>query len=113
MKRLTFGSACFGVPLFCALRSHAQTFASSNNLLPEAFNVADVWFCGSRWRRPRDLVILDQSRDLHAHQSPNGTFTDYPLGNVSGSINGACAWGFADNDGHKDVFGGVHTTACI
>ena len=46
-----------------------------------------------------DLIILDQSRVLHTlYQALNGTFTDFNLGNVSGSSQ----WGMCVGDFYND-----------
>ena len=109
MKRLTFGIALAVAGLcFAPCAAFAQTFANGNNLLPEAFNSGGcVGFADLDGDGYDDLVILDQSRDLHTlYQAPDGSFTDYPLGNVSGSSQWGMCVGDFDNDGHKDVFSG-------
>ena len=101
MKRLTFGIALAVAGLcFAPCAAFAQTFANGNNLLPEAFNSGGcVGFADLDGDGYDDLVILDQSRDLHTlYQAPDGSFTDYPLGNVSGSSQwGMCVGDFSDS----------------
>ena len=87
---------------------HAQSFTNGNANLPETFNSGGcVGFADLDGDGYDDLVILDQSRSLHTlYQSTDGTFTDYALGQVSGSSQWGMCVGDFDNDGHKDVFSG-------
>ena len=86
----------------------AQTFTNGNSALPSTFNSGGcVGFADLDGDSYDDLIILDQSRVLHTlYQAPNGTFTDFNLGNVSGSSQWGMCVGDFDNDGHKDVFSG-------
>ena len=88
--------------------AHAQSFSNGNNNLPQTFNSGGcVGFADLDGDGYDDLVILDQSRSLHTlYQNTDGSFTDYPLGNVSGASQWGMCVGDFDNDGHKDVFSG-------
>ena len=88
--------------------TQAQTFTNSSNLLPDTYNSGGcIGFVDMDGDGFDDLVILDQSRTLHTlYQTPEGTFVDYNLGQVSDESQwGMCVADF-DNDGHKDVFSG-------
>ena len=87
---------------------HGQSFTNGNTNLPETFNSGGcVGFADLDGDGYDDLVILDQSRNLHTlYQATDGTFTDYALGQVSGSSQWGMCVGDFDNDGHKDVFSG-------
>ena len=91
----------------CTLATQAQTFTNGNSALPSTYNMGCVGFADLDGDSYDDLIILDQSRVLHTlYQAPNGTFTDFNLGNVSGSSQWGMCVGDFDNDGHKDVFSG-------
>ena len=92
----------------CTLATQAQTFTNGNGALPATYNSGGcVGFADLDGDSYDDLIILDQSRVLHTlYQAPNGTFTDFNLGNVSGSSQWGMCVGDFDNDGHKDVFSG-------
>lgn len=86
----------------------AQTFTNASNLLPDTYNSGGcVGFADLDGDGYDDLIVLDQSNTLHTlYQTPEGTFTDYNLGQVSNASQwGMCVADF-DNDGHKDVFSG-------
>ena len=86
----------------------AQTFTNSNSLLPDTYNSGGcVGFADLDGDGYDDLIVLDQSNTLHTlYQTPEGTFVDYNLGQVSNASQwGMCVADF-DNDGHKDVFSG-------
>ena len=87
---------------------NSQTFTNGVSLLPGEYNSGGcVGFTDMDGDGFDDLVILDQSKNLHIlYQGPDGSFLDYPLGPVSGSSQwGMCVADF-DNDGHKDVYSG-------
>ena len=65
----------------------AQTFTNGNGARCPTYNSGGcVGFADLDGDGYDDLVILDQSRVLHTlYQARNGTFTDFNLGNVSGS----------------------------
>lgn len=86
----------------------AQSFTESSFLLPGSYNSGGcVGFTDMDGDGYDDLVVLDQSKNLHIlYQGSGGAFTDFDLGAVSGSSQwGMCVADF-DNDGHKDVFSG-------
>jgi len=97
--------------LSCAaagVAANAQTFTNASNLLPNTYNSGGcVGFADLDGDGYDDLIVLDQSNTLHTlYQTPEGTFTDYNLGQVSNASQwGMCVADF-DNDGHKDVFSG-------
>ena len=88
--------------------SWGQSFVNGNGALPQTFNSGGcVGFADLDGDGLDDLIVLDQSRDLHTlYQTPSGAFEDYPLGQVSGSSQWGMCVGDFDNDGHKDVFSG-------
>ena len=91
-----------------AATTRAQTFTNASNLLPDTYNSGGcVGFADLDGDGYDDLIVLDQSTTLHTlYQTPEGTFTDYNLGQVSNASQwGMCVADF-DNDGHKDVFSG-------
>ena len=91
-----------------AATTQAQTFTNASNLLPDTYNSGGcVGFADLDGDGYDDLIVLDQSNTLHTlYQTPEGTFTDYNLGQVSNASQwGMCVADF-DNDGHKDVFSG-------
>ena len=98
MNRISIAS--FSLVLTGALtwstNAHAQSFSNGNSALPATYNSGGcVGFADLDGDGYDDLVILDQSRALHTlYQSPTGTFTDYSLGNVSGSSQ----WGMCVGD---------------
>ena len=65
--------------------TQAQTFTNASNLLPDTYNSGGcIGFVDMDGDGFDDLVILDQSRTLHTlYQTPEGTFVDYNLGQVS------------------------------
>ena len=94
--------------LFLMVSTQAQTFTNGNTLLPGEYHSGGcVGFTDMDGDGFDDLVILDESEDLHIlYQGANGLFEDVDLGQVSGSNQwGMCVADF-DNDGHKDVFSG-------
>ena len=103
--RLGLSALCFAI---MGMTAQAQTFTNASNLLPDTYNSGGcVGFADLDGDGYDDLVVLDQSNTLHTlYQTPEGTFTDYNLGQVSNASQwGMCVADF-DNDGHKDVFSG-------
>ena len=72
--------------------AQAQSFTNGNTALPTTSNSGGcVGFADLDGDGYDDLVILDQSRVLPV---PGAEWrSPISLGNVSGSSNGACAWG--------------------
>ena len=85
-----------------------QVFFNGNTLLPDTYNSGGcVGFTDMDGDGFDDLVVLDQSNDLHVlYQGADGSFIDTDFGQVSSSNQwGMCVADY-DNDGHKDVFSG-------
>ena len=94
--------------LFGLATSQAQTFTNGNSLLPGQYHSGGcVGFTDMDGDGFDDLVVLDESEDLHVlYQGPDGSFSEVDYGSVSGSNQwGMCVADY-DNDGHKDVFSG-------
>ena len=74
-------AACFAF----SATTQAQTFTNASNLLPDTYNSGGcVGFADLDGDGYDDLIVLDQSNTLHTlYQTPEGTFTDYNLGQVS------------------------------
>lgn len=94
--------------VFMMSSTEAQTFTNGNNLLPGEYNSGGcVGFTDMDGDGFDDLVVLDNSEDLHIlYQGADGSFTDFDMGQLSSSNQwGMCVADY-DNDGHKDVFSG-------
>ena len=94
--------------IFVLTSFKAQSFINGNNLLPDTYNSGGcVGFTDMDGDGFDDLVVLDQSDDLHIlYQGADGSFIDTDFGQVSSSNQwGMCVADY-DNDGHKDVFSG-------
>ncbi len=104
-----YKSVTFLMSILFALTSvQAQSFTNGNALLPSQYHSGGcVGFTDMDGDGFDDLVVLDDSEDLHVlYQGADGTFTDVDYGQVSGSNQwGMCVADY-DNDGHKDVFSG-------
>jgi ASPIC and UnbV/Secretion system C-terminal sorting domain/Ig-like domain CHU_C associated/FG-GAP-like repeat len=112
MKKITTRVIALSILLFLGSSLFAQfSFTNSNTLLSTTSNsgcavtVVDLNNDGLD-----DLVKMDQSTDLVVDmQNQNGTFTNYYLGNISGTSK---VWGMAvadvDHNGWKDVATGTY-----
>ena len=70
-----------------ALSIQAQTFTNGNSLLPGQYHSGGcVGFTDMDGDGFDDLVVLDESEDLHVlYQGPDGSFSEVDYGSVSGS----------------------------
>ena len=91
MKALSRTGLCILALAAMSSAVQAQTFTNSNSLLPDTYTSGGcVGFADLDGDGYDDLIVLDQSNTLHTlYQTPEGTFTDYNLGQVSN----ASQWG--------------------
>ncbi len=89
------------------VQSSAQlSFTHSNHLLNQAFNSGGcVGVSDMNGDGLDDIVHMNASRRLMIeYQNPDGSFTLYDYGLVSGSYQWGMSIGDIDNNGHNDVF---------
>lgn len=93
---------------FSVLVLNAQTFTDQSTLVGDGFNsggcvgVVDMDGDGLD-----DVMILDQSRNLHvAYQETDGTYSFFSYGQVSSSQQWGAVAADVDEDGHKDLISG-------
>lgn len=95
--------------LLITVSAHAQlSFTNSSNLLNQTFNSGGVvGVSDMNGDGLDDIVHMNNSRRVMIeYQNPDGSFTLYDYGNVSGSNQWGMCIGDVDANGHNDVFSG-------
>lgn len=95
--------------LLITVSAHAQlSFTNSSNLLNQTFNSGGVvGVSDMNGDGLDDIVHMNNSRRVMIeYQNPDGSYTLYDYGNVSGSNQWGMCIGDVDANGHNDVFSG-------
>jgi len=106
MKKTLLYCAAF---LFITMSAQAQlSFTNSSNLLNQTFNSGGVvGVSDMNGDGLDDIVHMNNSRRVMIeYQNPDGSFTLYDYGNISGSDQWGMCIGDVDANGHNDVFSG-------